>query len=360
MKIELITSDLVRKINKLRNCSKFGIKLFTEENKLYAYSSNGEMSGRAFITQVDQEVNRVVPERFLNIIKSLQSSSISLVFDEKNLKINAGKYKGNVNYIEDRILNVSFEISNLLEIQVNNIYDLIKRASIAASKDKLNLSGLNLDKRENLLIFESCDGFRVSQFKLEEFFAPEKVKFRLLNSEVERAMSCIDRTKMRLRVNSATTYIADDEAEFLIRNLDYNYPDLDKFIPKNTSQYVVLNKDELVAALDRISIISDQAFDSVNLRFQNNELVLWKRTQLGEAAEKIELKNCNFEETEIIISINFLKDALKTFDSKKITIHFNEAIKPILIKSMDEPENTQMILPIRPIERGDFNWKEKI
>ena len=61
----------------------------------------------------------------------------------------------------------------------------------------------------------------------------------------------------------------------------------------------------------------------------------------------MEINKNNDENIKISFSARYMMDALKSFSTENVDLHFVGEIKPILIKSSDDDTLTQLVLPIR-------------
>ena len=55
----------------------------------------------------------------------------------------------------------------------------------------------------------------------------------------------------------------------------------------------------------------------------------------------------NNENIKISFSAKYMMEALKSFSTDSVEIHFVGEIKPILVKSSEDETLTQLVLPIR-------------
>ena len=103
---------------------------------------------------------------------------------------------------------------------------------------------------------------------------------------------------------------------FITRLVEGNYPNTSSLFPKETLFEAVFNRIELVNAVDRASLFSN-------------------------------LDNLNNVDFQIAFSTKYLLDALKSFDSDRISFSFTGEIKPTIIKSVDDDSLVQLLLPVR-------------
>ena len=69
--------------------------------------------------------------------------------------------------------------------------------------------------------------------------------------------------------------------------------------------------------------------------------------EIGNVEENISALKNNNENIKIAFSSRYMMDALKAFNGDKVTLCFNGEIKPIILRSDDNQDLTELILPIR-------------
>ena len=101
--------------------------------------------------------------------------------------------------------------------------------------------------------------------------------------------------------------------------------------------------------IDRVSILtSDKEKNTVTLETNGNILTLKSSSQeIGRVEEKMEIEKNNNEDIRISFSAKYMMEALKSFSTETVEIHFVGEVKPILVRSSDDETLTQLVLPIR-------------
>ncbi len=111
------------------------------------------------------------------------------------------------------------------------------------------------------------------------------------------------------------------------------------------------NKNELIAAIDRAALLnSNDNLNLVKIQITPNKKVkiLSTSTEIGNVEEDVyPLMISETLQLQVAFSAKYLLEALKAFDSSEITIHFTGEIKPFIIKSEEDSELIQLILPAR-------------
>ena len=112
---------------------------------------------------------------------------------------------------------------------------------------------------------------------------------------------------------------------------------------------VSTNLNAFYDVIDRVSILtSDKEKNIVTLETNGDMLILKSSSvEIGRVEEKMPITKNNNEDIKISFSAKYMMEALKSFSTETVDIHFVGEIKPILIKSSEDETLTQLVLPIR-------------
>ena len=69
--------------------------------------------------------------------------------------------------------------------------------------------------------------------------------------------------------------------------------------------------------------------------------------EVGKVEELVEAIDVTGEELKISFSAKYMMDALKAIDGQDVSIHFTGAMRPFILKSVDDDTILQLILPVR-------------
>ena len=109
------------------------------------------------------------------------------------------------------------------------------------------------------------------------------------------------------------------------------------------------NLSDFYNVIDRVSILtSDKEKNIVTLETNGDTLILKSSSvEIGHVEEKMKISKNNDENIKISFSAKYMMEALKSFSTENVDLHFVGEIKPILIKSKEDETLTQLVLPIR-------------
>lgn len=137
---------------------------------------------------------------------------------------------------------------------------------------------------------------------------------------------------------------------FYSRLLEGNYPDTSRLIPLEYKTSVTVNGRLLLQAIDRASLLAREERNNI-VRFSANEgkviEISSNSPEVGKVEELVEAIGVVGEELNISFSAKYMMDALKAIDGQDITIQFTGAMRPFILKSVDDDSILQLILPVR-------------
>ena len=117
-----------------------------------------------------------------------------------------------------------------------------------------------------------------------------------------------------------------------------------------TNEYktrAVINRSELISALERASLVSRDARKvPVKLDIHPDNIIITSQTEMGSAYEEL---NTQTEGDELKIAFNprYLIDALRAIEDEKVAVQFNSPLSPCIIKQEEGEEYKYLVLPLR-------------
>jgi DNA polymerase-3 subunit beta len=117
--------------------------------------------------------------------------------------------------------------------------------------------------------------------------------------------------------------------------IEGNFPNYEQVIPKEEKTTAVVNREELLQAVRRASLLTSSESPALKFDFiKGKALVSAKSPNMGEAKEELPAE---FKGQEITIGFNpnYLMDVLKNLTDENITISLTEPDKPGLVKGRE-------------------------
>ena len=120
---------------------------------------------------------------------------------------------------------------------------------------------------------------------------------------------------------------------FYSRLLEGMYPDTDRLINDGANTSITVVASELVAAVERASLMSHTDKNNIATLTLSPERILLtgKSPEVGTVEEEIAVENFEGAPLEISFNPDYLKEALKLFGSSEAVINFLEANRPFTL-----------------------------
>jgi DNA polymerase-3 subunit beta len=163
---------------------------------------------------------------------------------------------------------------------------------------------------------------------------------KLLESGEDGAVSIGFRENMGLVIR--------DKVELFMRLIDGDFPDYTKVIPKGNPNIARIDHDELLQALRRVSILSNERYKGIKMEFSSGKILLSANNpDLGEAIEEVE---ADYKGKPISIGFNarYLLDVLSVLgDEGDVDIELKDELSPSIIRKSGREEYLYVLMPMR-------------
>ena len=346
-----------------------GIKLYATDTDLFLTSSNSDISVETDITDsslsIQEPGQTVVPGRFfIDIVRKINSQRINLFLsDDKILVIKAdrGEYKLHIMDPIDYPKMDFVDLENPLTLDAEVLKSVIKETvfATASNEKKPILTGVNFKHQGGNLVCTATDSFRLSQ---KIITIPEYKDFNLTipAKSLDEMFKAIDNYsgKVNLYFSNNKLLIQYKNVCFQTRLLDGNYPDTSRLIPNEFPITIRFNKDELIDAVERVSLLSPRdkekdkeiTFSIIKLSIKKDRIIEISTTNASVGDAKEELIPTSIEASNPLVigfSSRYLLEALRSFVSTEVSLNLSGEIRPFILRGEKDANLTQLILPVR-------------
>lgn len=346
-----------------------GIKLEATDTDLFLTSSNTDISVEVLINDVSLKISEpgktVVPgKQFIDIIRIIGAKKINLFLDENNsLIIKGDKSEFNLKIMDYMDYpNIDFvTLENPLILESSELKSIIKETVFATSQNEKKpiLTGVNFNNKDNQLVITATDSFRLAQ-KILSIDSYNDFNITIPNKSLDEMSKVLDSYdgKISLYFSSNKLLLKYKNVLFQTRLLDGNYPDTSRIMPTNFPIVIRFNRDELLAVVERVSIMSpkdrekdrETTANIIKLTIKKDRLIELSTSNniLGSATE--EIIPTDIEATNAIsigFSSRYFIEALRSFMSAEVTISLSGEIRPFIVRGDYDANLTQLILPLR-------------
>jgi len=219
-----------------------------------------------------------------------------------------------------------------------------------ASQDiRYYLNGMLLVLEGKQLRVVATDGHRLSyaETQLEaEAEAREVIIPRKTVVELSKLLSDVD-DPVELRIGTNQVTITLPGTELVTKVVDGKFPDYQRVIPVNQPRHLKANRQNVMQALQRAAILSNEKFRGVCLVMSENTLgIVCNNNEQEEAADEIEV-SYDGEPLDVGFNVTYLLDGLGAVGSEEIILSLADANSSMLLTSEGEAGFKYVVMPMR-------------
>ncbi len=224
----------------------------------------------------------------------------------------------------------------VLKIEQLVLRDMLKKTAYAVSNDETRyvLNGVFMSFKADKLTVVATDGRRLALIEHEieipkggetEFILPTKAV-----GELQRLLA--DKGDLKLSVGDNQVICELDGTTLVSKLIEGAYPNFRQVIPSEVKERIQLERELLLAALHRASILASEKSQSVKLAFAKNTLTISATTpEVGEAKETLAI---NYKGKELAVAFNplYLMDPLRNLDADEVFLELSDELSPGVVK----------------------------
>ena len=341
-----------------------GIKFELKKKKLVLTASDNNITIQTTIEakeedfKIQNEGSIIIQGKYvLDIVRKLQDEYINIeVIDDLKILIYTENSEFNLNGIsESEYPNISLEESKKkITLPISTFKSIVNQTAFASSNEESKpvLTGINFNIVGNILECNSTDSYRLARkvIKLDKE-SEDNYNIVIPSHNLVEFTKILgsDEEDLELHIFNNKILFKSDHLKFESRLINGTYPNTSNLLPEESMLVIHTNLYDFYNVIDRVSILtSDKEKNIVTLETNGDTLILKSSSvEIGHVEEKMKISKNNDENIKISFSAKYMMEALKSFSTENVDLHFVGEIKPILIKSTEDESLTQLVLPIR-------------
>ncbi len=335
-----------------------GILLKTEGDKLKLAGTDLEMGIEYFVeANIIKEGAIVLPARYFSgIIKELPNEKIILEMNSATnsvfLKCGNSKFNINGSPADEFPLLPKIDANKSFKMEQNKLQLMIEQVDFAVSKDdgRPFLTGGLLLAEDGEIKLITTDTYRLAYRKsslnqedinVEDIIIPGQTL-----SELRRLLTDTDE-EVEICVTDNQILFSFAGISFHSRLIEGNFPNYKYVIPNTNKSKVEIDKNELLHATRRASLLAREDANIVKFNFGEDKVTITANApEVGQAYEEVPNKLTG-QETEIAFNANYLLDVLKVIDEEEVVLELSGPLSPGVIKNKERDDYIYVIMPVR-------------
>ncbi|MDZ7692424.1 MAG: DNA polymerase III subunit beta [Balneolaceae bacterium] len=370
MKFNASSSDLVKALSAVSGAvpNKATLPILetilfeSEDGKLRLTATDLEISIIEYMeADIDVDGAVAIPaRRLIDTLRQLPDIPVSFDVDEKfNIKFRTdkGTYKL-VGEDPDEFPEVpNLDEGHQLETSKDLMLDSIDKTLFAVSNDDLRpaMMGVYFEISPEETKFVATDGHRLVRFVKSELTSDEEINFIV----PEKALSLVQKA---LHSDECILTVTEDHARFksgntivITRLINEQYPNYESVIPRENDKKLVINKDQMLATVKRVSIFSSSTTRQIRLQLDKDKMTI-RAEDIDMSSEARETINCEFDADSMEIGFNakYLADVLGNVDGEEVYFEFSTPNRAGIVKPVEEEEDEEILMLVMPVMLNSY------
>jgi DNA polymerase-3 subunit beta len=246
---------------------------------------------------------------------------------------------------------------NSITINSNQLLEGISKTIFATADDELRptMNGIYFDIKTDNMTFVASDAHKLARYKLLNMLAEKDCSFILPKKPATYIRSLLkDEFPVVLKFNDKHAVFTSTRFNMTCRLIEGVFPAYNSVIPKDNPKKIIADRVELMTAVRRVSVFSNQASNLIKLKITSNEIDI-SAQDLDFSTSANERVNCRYDGEDIEIGFKsiFLIDILSNLSSSDICIELSDPSRAgLFIPVKDEDSDDDLLMLLMPILIG--------
>lgn len=311
-----------------------------EDGKLWLTSTDLDLTVKCCIEcEITVPGSTTLPVRRLaSIVKELPDDRVTVEIDDDDVAtVQCGSAFFKINGLSMRdfppVPVADGEYSYRMDQTV--LRDMLRKTSYAASLDQTRkaLNGVMMVFKDGKVTVIATDGRRLALIENEgEFSTDAETEMILPLKTVTELMHLLGQGDLKIFAQKNQAVFDLGNRTLSTKLVDGVYPNYRQVIPASCNERVVVERELLMTAMRRISLIATEKANTSQLTFNDNHLTVSIYTDVGEARETLPIKYAG-NQISVIFNAEYVIDPLKNLDSDEVYLEMNDGRSPVVFKS---------------------------
>lgn len=331
-----------------------GLEITGSDNNITISTIVPFMIGEKEIIRNSQEGATLVAAKILiEVVRHLEDETCTFeLIDTSILKIEDSKSNFKLNSLRaDEYPDIDLSVSGAsLTVCGKDIQALAESTAFAASIKETRpiLTAVNLEADNFKLTATATDTARLARKTID---IESEAKF-VANISAKKLLDIVrsfePNDEVTIAVSESKAVFAFGYSVISTRLISGDYPNTKNIFPSSFNYNLEVNAQELLKAMERVSLLSTEYEGVVKLVMGEDEIEIISRSStVGSANEKLLVFQYSGEHLEISFKASFVADAIRACKCEDVTISFVGEMKPFVVKNIKDPSVQMLLTPLR-------------
>lgn len=300
--------------------------------------------------EVLEEGRAVIPGRLLSeAVRKMPAGQVTIGVTETDIEIegNGPRFTLRPLTVDDFPVQEDI-VTDGVEVDGEQLSEAINQVTIAASGDGARpiLTGVLFESSEEGLRLVATDSYRLAKRDLAG------VGLEGTGLVPARGLRELPRTigapKITAQLREREAVFTSERGSLRLRLIDGNFPKYQSLLPETYPNQIVLDKDELLDALGRVTLVAEDHIP-VRLKLMEGGVeVTVSRQDVGAESEHLSGEfTGSDDEVSIAFNPRYLQDGVTALPGDKVRIQVIDSFKPSILDSGSDGDFLYLLMPVR-------------
>jgi DNA polymerase III subunit beta len=367
MKFTVSTSDLQRILAKLAGVIPSKSTMPILETLLFELTNNAlsitatdlvvSSTIQLDVTGTEDGTIAIPAKRLVDTMRSLPDTGVTFVIDMTTNKIKLsttnGEYALTGEAAKEYPVVPPFKGSSEVTIESSALRKLVHRTAFAVSTDELRpaMMGILIQASGPEIRAVATDGHRLARASYKTDIPARLGKDVIIPA---KAMAILAKA---VESGSCTVGISDTHIRFVYdhsvlvsRIIEETYPNYESVIPQDNAKIAIVNRDQVIASIRRVSLYASMTTHQVKLELGANSLKL-SAQDVDFGGEATETLPCEYNGDALEIGFNavYLSDILSHLDTERVMMKFSTPTRAGIVVPAEESQHESTVMLIMPV-----------
>ena len=331
-----------------------------EDGKIKIIASDLETTMISEITTESSSNGQItIPSKILiDTLKTFSNQPLTFLIDEETKGIEISSENGNYKLAGQdakefpKVPEMTSPSSFLIASSV--LLNALNKTLFASGNDELRpvMSGVFCELSDENITFVATDAHKLVKHTRTNISSNGSSSFILPKKPLSLLKNNIDAdSDINIDFNETNVKFSLENITLICRLIDGKYPNYEAVIPKDNPNKLVINKDELLNSIKRVSIYASKTTHQIRLKVAGSQLQITSE-DLDFANKAEERLTCSYEGEDIEIGFNsrFVIDMLNNIGSEQICLEMSAPNRAGIILPLDgQDENEDTLMLVMPV-----------
>ncbi len=336
------------------------VLVLAEDGKLSLRATDLEISQiTTLAANVSTEGSVAIPHRtLLEITSEMPEGDLSFEASENHqvqITTSFGSYSIMGKPVEEFPALPEVDTQQAVSISAPLLKRIIDKTAFAVSRDELkpSLQGVLFRFGEESLQAVATDGHRLVRFINTQFAGSDFVGDNIIPGKFLGILGTYleNDDEVKLNIGENHIMIQSQETVLYTRIIEERFPDYESVFPKENTKNMKVDRDEVLAAVRRVSIFSNKTTHQIAFQLNGDGLKV-STEDVETVSNAQETLPCEYSGEPLTIgyNANYLRDILSHIDSSTILVELDSPVTAAIFypdQQKEKEELTMLLMPIR-------------